>query len=162
LSPPDEPPRPRPRDVVPRERVPVLRERVPVLREPFAAPLELVPSLAFAVDARLAPERLDPVPDDFARVDVDLPAREAPPVERDDEARLPVEREVEDAERPRPPLPREAELDDEDDDDDLELLPLESSSAAHLPDMTRCAASATASAISEPSFVALDITLLAA
>jgi len=32
----------------------------------------------------------------------------------------------------------------------------------HLPDITRCAASATASAISEPSLVALETTLLAA
>jgi len=36
------------------------------------------------------------------------------------------------------------------------------SSSVHLPDITRCAASATASAISEPSLVALDIMLLAA
>jgi hypothetical protein len=36
------------------------------------------------------------------------------------------------------------------------------SSAAHLPDMKRCAASATASAISDPSLVALEATLLAA
>jgi hypothetical protein len=36
------------------------------------------------------------------------------------------------------------------------------SSAVHLPDSTRCAASATASAINVPSLVALDITLLAA
>jgi hypothetical protein len=36
------------------------------------------------------------------------------------------------------------------------------SSSVHFPDMTRCAASATASAISEPSLVALDIMLLAA
>jgi hypothetical protein len=36
------------------------------------------------------------------------------------------------------------------------------SSAVHLPDMTRCAASATASAINVPSLVALAITLLAA
>jgi hypothetical protein len=35
-------------------------------------------------------------------------------------------------------------------------------STVHLPDITRCAASATASAISEPSLVALAITLLAA
>lgn len=34
--------------------------------------------------------------------------------------------------------------------------------ASHLPDMTRCAASATASAINAPSFVALAATLLAA
>jgi len=37
-----------------------------------------------------------------------------------------------------------------------------STSAVNLPDMTRCAASATASAINEPSFVALDTMLLAA
>lgn len=36
------------------------------------------------------------------------------------------------------------------------------SSIVHLPDITRCAASATASAISDPSFVALAATLLAA
>jgi hypothetical protein len=41
-------------------------------------------------------------------------------------------------------------------------LLLEPSSAVHLPDMTRCAASATASAMIEPSLVALDITLVAA
>ena len=35
-------------------------------------------------------------------------------------------------------------------------------STVHLPDMTRCAASATASAINDPSFVALAMTLLAA
>ena len=39
---------------------------------------------------------------------------------------------------------------------------LEPPSIDHLPDITRCAASATASAISEPSLVALDIMLLAA
>jgi hypothetical protein len=42
------------------------------------------------------------------------------------------------------------------------LLELDFSSVVHLPDRTRCAASATASAIIEPSLVALDITLLAA
>jgi hypothetical protein len=36
------------------------------------------------------------------------------------------------------------------------------SSVAHLPDITRCAASATASAMIDPSLVALDMTLLAA
>ena len=35
-------------------------------------------------------------------------------------------------------------------------------SSDHLPDMTRCAASATASAINAPSLVALEATLLAA
>jgi hypothetical protein len=42
------------------------------------------------------------------------------------------------------------------------LVELGFSSIVHLPDMTRCAASATASAMIEPSLVALDITLLAA
>jgi hypothetical protein len=42
------------------------------------------------------------------------------------------------------------------------LLVLAEPSIENLPDMTRCAASATASAISEPSRVALDITDLAA
>ena len=51
------------------------------------------------------------------------------------------------------PLPRDA--------DELELAP-GLSSADHLPDITRCAASATASAINVPSLVALAITLLAA
>ncbi|HKP33701.1 MAG TPA: hypothetical protein VJT70_02850 [Sphingomicrobium sp.] len=46
--------------------------------------------------------------------------------------------------------------------DDRALLALGASSAAHLPDITRCAASATASAISEPSLVALAIMLVAA
>jgi hypothetical protein len=45
---------------------------------------------------------------------------------------------------------------------DEPAAPLELSSAVHLPDITRCAASATASAISEPSLVALAIMLLAA
>jgi hypothetical protein len=34
--------------------------------------------------------------------------------------------------------------------------------SVHLPDITRCAASATASAMSAPNLVALDMTLLAA
>lgn len=41
-------------------------------------------------------------------------------------------------------------------------LALGASSLDHLPDITRCAASATASAMIEPSLVALDIMLLAA
>ena len=47
---------------------------------------------------------------------------------------------------------------------DVELpeLALALPSIDHLPDITRCAASATASAINEPSFVALAIMLLAA
>ena len=50
--------------------------------------------------------------------------------------------------------------------DELLLPPLEDedppSSIGHLPDITRCAASATASAMSAPSFVALDMTDVAA
>src|SRR6185437_3260542 len=38
----------------------------------------------------------------------------------------------------------------------------DSTSALHLPDMMRCAASATASAINDPSLVALEATLLSA
>ena len=46
-------------------------------------------------------------------------------------------------------------------DEEPELLPLLSSSV-HLPDITRCAASATASAISEPRRDALETIVLAA
>ena len=49
-----------------------------------------------------------------------------------------------------------------DEDVDFAPLALGLSSAAHLPDMTRCAASATASAINEPNLVALAIMLVAA
>lgn len=57
---------------------------------------------------------------------------------------------------PDPARPEDARLPD--------LVPPSelSSSPIHLPDITRWAASATASAISEPSLVALDIMLLAA
>jgi hypothetical protein len=58
----------------------------------------------------------------------------------------------------RVPLLRDAPPDDEPPEPPL----LDPSSALHLPDITRCAASATASAISDPSLVALDIMLLAA
>ena len=47
-------------------------------------------------------------------------------------------------------------------DDAEPLSSCGSSPALHLPDITRCAASATASAMIEPSLVALDIMLLAA
>ena len=52
--------------------------------------------------------------------------------------------------------------------DDLRADPVDAaraglpSSPVHLPDITRCAASATASAMMEPSLLALDIMLLAA
>jgi hypothetical protein len=143
----------------PRERVPDERERVPVprpeaLRGDLDAPVPL--------DALFAPDaRLEPVLDDAAREDVDLRPVDfaAEPVGL---ARAEVEREpvgfardvldrVPDDRPPRPEL-----LDDEPE------LVLASPSTDHLPDMTRCAASATASAMMDPSLVALDTTLLAA
>jgi hypothetical protein len=127
------------------------------------APVDLraVPDLA-APEERVAPELAD-----FARVDAFF----APPVERDFVAvpllaRFAVERELVDlrALLARVPLLR----DDADpvlpllrEDEEPELAP-DPSLVLHLPDITRCAASATASAMMEPSFVALDTMLLAA
>ena len=104
----------------------------------------LVPEVDFFVREVDEPVRLllvrdAPLPDFFARE----------PVERE-----PVERELVDLRAP-PDLAGLAR-------DALAPLLPPSSSPVHLPDMTRCAASATASAIREPSFVALDMTLLAA
>jgi hypothetical protein len=104
------------------------------------------PAAALARDAgalRAALARADVV-DDLARVELVL--RFA--VERFAVARL--------AAGLRAPLLRE------DDDADLAALAPEPSSADHLPDITRWAASATASAIREPSLVALAIMLVAA
>ena len=114
-------------------------------------------------DLRAPDERLAPLLDDFARllpdffapldrVELELDFLAAPlPLER-----FAPERELEDL---RAPLDRELEPLGE----DVELAPLlVDMSALHLPDITRCAASATASAMSEPSFVALAMTLLAA
>ena len=132
----------RERDVVRRLAVP--RDAVP--REVFAAPVARL--AADAAPAFFAAEvRAEPVPALLARVEV-LRVVEA--------LRVPVERV---AALFLPPLvalraePRE----------DVEPEPaLASPSKDHLPDMTRWAASATASAINEPSFVALETTLLAA
>ena len=141
----------------------MLREREPLLREDLAAP----PLAALPRDAdealRAPLERVEPEVDDLARAALDL----APPLfafdeverEPDDLAREPLDRELDDFAREPPdlraPLLRE--------DDEPELVPaLALPSIDHLPDITRCAASATASAISEPSLVALATTLLAA
>jgi hypothetical protein len=137
---------------VPRDRVPLPRE--PELRDDFA-PVLLREDLAAPPLALFAApdERVAPVPDDFARVEVDFLA---PPLERADVDffAVPVEPRADPADL-RPPLELR-ELDEP-------VLPLlESSSADHLPDITRCAASATASAMSEPSLVALETTLVAA
>lgn len=150
----------------------VLRDRELLPRDDFAAPLLFRPPDELRDAELFAPPELDDLPrleDDFAAP----PDREALPrdplpllrdaLERLLDARVPpdffaVERDPDDL-RPlldllellRPEL------------DELELPPLlEPSVGLHLPDMTRCAASATASAISEPNFVALAATLLAA
>ena len=120
----------------------VVRRRVALLRGDFDALVE-----RFAAGLRAAEAPLD-----FARDDVDFLA----PVEREELDFRAVDLRAVDfrAVDFRPPLRVERE-------DELELV-LASPSIDHLPVITRCAASATASAISDPSFVALDATLLAA
>lgn len=174
MPPPELPPLPPPRDEPPRPREPELRERLPLLREralllpDFAAPLERFAVERFALDLRAPDERLAPALADFARVERDLvPAElERDLVERLDLARVVRLRPLLDDLR-APPL-RELEEDDpllRVDAPPLLVPPLEPEAPAssdHLPDITRCAASATASAISEPSLVALAATLVAA
>jgi hypothetical protein len=111
-----------------------VRERVVVRRGVFAALARAVPAVADF--ARLAAGFLAALvfPDVVLRAVVDF-------------ARVAVLRAP--AERFAPVLRAAVEL----------VAP---SSAVHFPDSTRCAASATASAINVPSLVALDITLLAA
>ena len=157
MPPPLEPPRPRPPRVLDVERllpadfavdfravdlraVPVfVAPRPPLLAAPVPLDLEArEPLLLVAVDFLAPLERV--------LVDPDLPAPlEREPVERD--LPVPLLREL-DARRVPPLL--------------LDELLLDPPSSDHLPLITRCAASATASAISEPRRVALDITLLAA
>jgi hypothetical protein len=168
---PDVPLRPREREpVLLRERELVPLERELVLRDDFAAPLERPDDgdLRVLVDLRAPPdllapdERLAPDPDDFARLEDDF---FAPPLDRDElDRELPEpallerfaeEREPEDL---RVPLDLAEPLRAVDDDEPV----LELSLGDHLPDITRCAASATASAMSEPSFAALEAMLLAA
>jgi hypothetical protein len=124
----------------------------------FAAPV----FLRVPVDLR-ADDAVDPLPADLARLDDFFAA--PPDLEaalRDDVARVAlaffaVDRVPLDF---RAPLGRDAllpvgEL-------DAELPPLEDAVALHFPVITRWAASATASAMIEPSFVALAAMLLAA
>jgi hypothetical protein len=116
--------------------------------------------LVVPLGLRAAVERLAAEADDFARDDEE--DFFAPPLDRfaaDERDALPLERLAADGEPDdlRPPLDLRAE----EEDPELVALP-ELSLGDHLPDITRCAASATASAIIEPSLVALDITLLAA
>ena len=117
-----------------------LRERADVLRlRALARGLEGLAAVPDLV------ERLAPDVDDLARLDDAFFA----PVPRAFVERLAVDALA--------PALRDDELPRDEDE-----LALDASSPAHLPDMTRCAASATASAISEPSLVALAIILLAA
>lgn len=142
--------------------VPPLRERELFERE-LVLPDDLrAPELD---DLRAPDERLAPPVDDFARLAVDFFA----PLERDgaglelfDElplARFAAGLRFEAVDDLRALLDRA--VDPPDDDAEPPLLD-DDISALHLPDMTRCAASATASAISDPSLVALAMTLLAA
>jgi hypothetical protein len=113
-----------------------------VLRADFAAAVERLAAGLRAVDARAAPLVADLVRVDAAFFAV-LP--------RFAVVRFAVERLA--VALRAPPVRREADA-----VEPLLALP----STVHLPDITRCAASATASAISEPSLVALAIILLAA
>jgi len=142
---------PRDFELLPREVLDAALER---FAEVFAAPLDLR-----APDDRLAPEL-----DDFARDDDEdffaAPLERFAPDERVLRDELPLldllafDDEPEDLRAP---------ADRDEDDDEPELVPpLARSLGDHLPDITRCAASATASAMIEPSFVALETTLLAA
>jgi hypothetical protein len=145
-----------------RERELLLRDDLDALVERFAAGLRV------PVDLRAGDERLAAELDDFARDDDDFFAaplarfalderavRDAPPLDR-----LAFDLEADDL---RAPLDLPEVLRLAGDDDDAELAPpLELAVGDHLPDITRCAASATASAMIEPSLVALETTLLAA
>lgn len=119
----------------------VLRDFVAVAPDAFAAP----PVERFAGDLRAVDALLAPALDDLARVEVarlavDFRAAGLRAVER-----FPVD--LADLAAP---------LDDDPDDVDAEP------SIDHLPDITRCAASATASAMIVPSLVALEAIALAA
>jgi hypothetical protein len=118
------------------------------------------------LDLPAADERFDPALDDLARDAVDFVPLLRDDAERELFAALPldrlaVERDPDDlrvpVDRLELPLPRADEVPDE-----PPLLLLADPSIDHLPDITRCAASATASAMSEPNRVALDAMLLAA
>jgi hypothetical protein len=118
----------------------VLRLRVLLRAGFFAAP---VAAGLRPVDARAAPPA-----EDLARVAVDFFAVPRLAVERFAVERLAVDLRA-------PPLR-------DDDEDERAELAAGPSSIDHLPDITRCAASATASAINEPSLVALAIMFVAA
>lgn len=124
-----------------RARVPLPRVREAAARGFLAAPVERAAGF-FAAVLFAAVERVAPVAD-LARVDV---------------LRVPDALRFVPVEALRAPPPRPAPADAEVEPEDVLALP----SSDHLPDITRCAASATASAMIEPSLVALLTTLLAA
>lgn len=140
---------------MPRGRDVALRDFVPPAEAAFVREAD-----ARVGDLRAPLARLEPVLDDLAVTAAGLApalfARDAAERGLEDFAREPVD-------FARDPLDLRALLLREDPDDEPEAeLVLALLSIVHLPDITRCAASATASAISEPSLVALAITLLAA
>lgn len=158
----------RPRELA--EREPPLRED-PLLERP-------PPELRVLAERAEPEERPEPEPDCLAPLEADFDPRELEPEDREP----PLEAELfdfaaEDPELPELPLfarepeardPLERELAERDPPRELDEVPPEPppedslSPSLHRPDITRCAASATASAIKEPSRVALDIIELAA
>jgi hypothetical protein len=138
---------------VPDEDLPALERPEP--EEDLLAPLDarLVPA---SEDLAREPLVLLPELPDFDALDAEPDPLERDPAEPADEARRAADLEPPLADLEllldaRPPL--------------LELLdepPKLLSLSVHLPERTRCAASATASAMMEPSRVALDTTLEAA
>jgi hypothetical protein len=129
----------------------VVVRRLAGLRAVFAAPVDAFALERLAVGLRAPDVRLAPDVADLARVE---------PLERFAVERLAVERFAVDlrAAGLRFAAVFFAGF-------DALLVPVEAAadpSIDHLPDITRCAASATASAMIEPNLVALDMTLLAA
>ena len=122
-------------------RLAVVRGFAAVVAEVFAAaPVERFAVERFAAGLRAVDDLLAAAPVDFARVEVERFAVVLRAVER-----FAVDLRAGFAALPEEPDEEEADP-----------------SIDHLPDITRCAASATASAMSAPSFVALDAIALAA
>jgi hypothetical protein len=139
-----------------RERDAVLRDLVAALRGDFEAPVEVF-FARVGDDLRAPVERPAPDVDDLADDVRDfvplLFARDELARELADLARAPEDLDRDALVLRAPPLRA---------DDAPDVLAPDPSAAVHFPDMTRCAASATASAMSEPSLVALAMTLVAA
>jgi hypothetical protein len=117
-----------------------------VLRLGFAAPPAFFAVERFAAGLRAVDARVAPPAEVLARDELPFFAVLRLAVERFAVERFAVDLRA-------PPLRA---------DEEEPELAVADPSIVHLPDITRCAASATASAISEPSLVALATTLLAA